>query len=258
VRLRFEIRDTGRGIREDEIGKLFERYSQTESGRRSSEGTGLGLPIARSFVQLMGGDITVESRLGEGTAFRFYVLCDELAPARIETIAATASLDEKTAQRISGFTSSLGEVRILIAEDQPTNRLLLRRILGKAGFTLAEAENGREAIEKWREWHPHLILMDEDMPVMKGSEATRESQARRARGRMLGLRREALPFARALRRDLEAPRGRLHLQRRGVTLERVLRKTSHGRRRTDERDRSLDRGRSEQDTPANAESSPVP
>jgi signal transduction histidine kinase/ligand-binding sensor domain-containing protein/CheY-like chemotaxis protein len=177
VRLRFEIRDTGRGIREDEIGKLFERYSQTESGRRSSEGTGLGLPIARSFVQLMGGDITVESRLGEGTAFRFYVLCDELAPARIETIAATASLDEKTAQRISGFTSSLGEVRILIAEDQPTNRLLLRRILGKAGFTLAEAENGREAIEKWREWHPHLILMDEDMPVMKGSEATREIQA---------------------------------------------------------------------------------
>jgi signal transduction histidine kinase/ligand-binding sensor domain-containing protein/CheY-like chemotaxis protein len=176
VRIRFEIRDTGRGIREDEIGKLFERYSQTESGRRSSEGTGLGLPIARSFVQLMGGDITVESNLGEGTIFRFDVLCDELASARLES-AAAASLDEKTAQRITGFASALGEVRILIAEDQPTNRLLLKRILGKAGFTLAEAENGREAVEKWREWHPHLIFMDEDMPVMKGSEATREIQA---------------------------------------------------------------------------------
>jgi signal transduction histidine kinase/ligand-binding sensor domain-containing protein/ActR/RegA family two-component response regulator len=182
VRVRFEIRDTGRGIREDEIGKLFERYSQTESGRRSSEGTGLGLPIARSFVQMMGGDITVESKFGEGTIFRFDILCTELAPAQIESAAAAASLDEKTAQRIKGFTSPLGEVRILIAEDQPTNRLLLKRILGKAGFTLAEVENGREAVEKWREWHPHLIFMDEDMPVMKGSDATREIQSESAGG----------------------------------------------------------------------------
>ncbi len=177
VRLHFEIRDTGRGIHPDEIGKLFERYSQTESGRRSSEGTGLGLPIARSFVQLMGGDIEVESTVGEGTVFRFTIECDELAPAVVESGAASTSLDESSARRINGFTSPLGEVRILIAEDQPTNRLLLKRILGKAGFTLAEAENGQAAIEKWSEWKPHLILMDEDMPVKKGSEATREIQS---------------------------------------------------------------------------------
>jgi signal transduction histidine kinase/ligand-binding sensor domain-containing protein/ActR/RegA family two-component response regulator len=182
VRVRFEIRDTGRGIREDEIGKLFERYSQTESGRRSSEGTGLGLPIARSFVQMLGGDITVESTFGEGTLFRFDILCDELAPAQIESAGASASLDEKAAQRIKGFTSPLGEVRILIAEDQPTNRLLLKRILGKAGFTLAEVENGKDAVEKWREWRPHLIFMDEDMPVMKGSDATREIQSESTEG----------------------------------------------------------------------------
>ncbi len=177
VRLHFEIRDTGRGIHPDEIGKLFERYTQTESGRRSSEGTGLGLPIARSFIQLMGGDIEVESVFGEGTVFRFAIECVELAPAAIESTAAGTSLDEESARRINGFTSSLGEVRILIAEDQPTNRLLLKRILGKAGFSLAEAENGQAAIEKWSEWKPHLILMDEDMPVKKGSEATREIQS---------------------------------------------------------------------------------
>ncbi len=178
IRIHFEIRDTGRGIREEEIGKLFERYSQTESGRRSSEGTGLGLPIARSFVQLMGGDIEVTSVFGKGTTFRFSIECDELAPAAAaaaESISVT--LDEKTAQRINGFTAPRGEVRILIAEDQPTNRLLLKRILGKAGFTLAEAGDGQAAIEKWSEWKPHLILMDQDMPIKKGNEATAEIQA---------------------------------------------------------------------------------
>ena len=174
IQLSFEIRDTGRGIHADEIGKLFERYSQTESGRRSSEGTGLGLPIARSFVQMMGGDVEVESVFGEGTTFRFSIKCEEVAPVKSTAIHHGTTLDEKTAQRINGFTSKHNEVRILIAEDQPTNRLLLKRILGKAGFVLAEAENGQEAIEKWSQWKPHLILMDEDMPVKKGSEATRE------------------------------------------------------------------------------------
>ena len=178
IDLNFEIRDTGRGIHPDEIGKLFERYSQTESGRRSSEGTGLGLPIARSFVQLMGGEVTVESVLGEGTTFRFSIKCEEVAPAKATVIHHGTTLDEKTAQRINGFTSPHKEVRILIAEDQPTNRLLLKRILGKAGFILAEAVNGQEAIEKWCQWKPHLILMDEDMPVKKGSEATREIKNR--------------------------------------------------------------------------------
>ncbi len=174
IRLHFEIRDTGRGIRPDEIGNLFERYAQTESGRRSSEGTGLGLPIARSFVEMLGGDIEVESILGEGTSFRFSIECDELAPVRAEASTLGTALSEKTAHRINGFTSPHKEVRILIAEDQVTNRLLLKRILGKAGFTLAEVENGQEAIEKWSTWKPHLILMDEDMPVKKGSDATRE------------------------------------------------------------------------------------
>jgi len=182
IRIEFEVKDTGRGITEDEIPKLFERYSQTESGRRSSEGTGLGLPIARSFIQLLGGDVIVESVFGEGTTFRFYVECEELATAAAEERQLSTILDESSAQRIIGFDSPREEIRILIAEDQPTNRLLLKKILAKAGFSLAEAVNGQEAIEMWHDWKPHLILMDEDMPIKKGSEATREIKALSAAG----------------------------------------------------------------------------
>lgn len=177
VRLEFEIRDTGRGISEEEVPKLFERYSQSESGRRSTEGTGLGLPIARSFVQLLGGDVAVESIVGEGTTFSFNIECREVAATVANPLEISSALDEHSAQRIVGFTSPLEEVRILIAEDQPTNRLLLKKILGKAGFKLEEARDGQEAIEKWNDWKPHLIFMDEDMPIKKGSEATREIRA---------------------------------------------------------------------------------
>lgn len=174
IGVQFEVRDTGRGISEDEIHKLFERYSQTETGRRSSEGTGLGLPIARNFVQLLGGDVEVESVFGEGTTFRFTIECYELAPVLADANSLSAALDETTAQKIRGFTTPNEEdVRILIAEDQPTNRLLLKKILGKAGFQMEEVENGEEAVKAWQDWKPHLILMDEDMPVMKGSEAAR-------------------------------------------------------------------------------------
>lgn len=178
IRIDFEVKDTGKGISADEIPKLFERYSQTETGRRSSEGTGLGLPIAKNFVQLLGGDVHVTSQLGEGTVFRFFIECDEYAPVQTTTGDTTKLLDETSAQKITGFDAPKGELKILVAEDQPTNRLLLRKILGKAGFTIEEVENGQEAVEKWSEWKPDLIFMDEDMPVMKGSEAAREISTR--------------------------------------------------------------------------------
>lgn len=177
VRIQFEVRDTGKGINEDEIEGLFERYSQTESGRRSSEGTGLGLPIAKNFIQLLGGDIEVESHFGEGTIFRFHIECEELAPAEEGSPQMSLALDESTTQKIRGFNSAHDEVRILIAEDEPSNRLLLKKILGKAGFKMQEVENGEEAVKAWHDWKPHLILMDEDMPIMKGSDAAREITA---------------------------------------------------------------------------------
>ncbi len=174
VRIDFDISDTGRGIAKTDIAGLFEKYSQAESSRHSSEdGTGLGLPIARSFVQLLGGDIQVKSDPGRGSSFRYYIKCDEIATDTNNKEAISIALSEAKAQKINGFRSDLEEIRILIVEDQPTNRLLLQKILGKAGFKIKEATNGKEAIEIWKNWHPHLILMDEDMPVMRGSEATK-------------------------------------------------------------------------------------
>ena len=173
IHLSFEVTDTGKGISEEELPKLFERYTQTETGLRSTEGTGLGLPIARSFIQLLGGEIHVESKVGRGTSFMFHIQCDEVAGVMDDH--GSGALSEDRAKLISGYNGQTKEpVRILIAEDQPTNRLLLKKILSRAGFEMEEAENGREAVEICNQWHPHLILMDEDMPVLKGSEATRE------------------------------------------------------------------------------------
>ncbi len=174
IRINFEIFDTGRGISQDEIPKLFVKYSQTESGRQSAEeGTGLGLPIAKSFINLLNGDIKVESELGKGSSFRYFIDCEEIAADSSSDDKISMALSEAKARKINGFSSDLDEIRILIAEDQPTNRLLLKKILGKAGFQIEEAINGQEAIDKWKDWHPHLILMDEDMPVMRGSAATK-------------------------------------------------------------------------------------
>ena len=172
VRLVFEIRDTGRGIAQHELPRLFDKFTQSETGRRASEGTGLGLPIAKNFVNMLGGDIEVTSKEGFGTIFKFSIDCEEVAEiATAEDTAIDESGDHKN-QQINGIAPENGDIRILIAEDQPVNRLLLKKVLKKGGFQLAEAVNGREAYEKWSEWKPHLILMDEDMPIMKGSEAT--------------------------------------------------------------------------------------
>ncbi len=173
LRLSFQIQDTGKGISKEDLPKLFEKYGQTESGLRSSEGTGLGLPIARSFIQLMGGDIDVQSEYGKGTTFYFYIECDEVAPDTVDDNG-SSSLSEDQAQKVNGLAAHHDPVKILIAEDMPNNRLLLKKILGKAGFEMCEAHNGKEAVEKCAEWQPDLILMDENMPVMTGTEATRE------------------------------------------------------------------------------------
>lgn len=173
VRLSFDISDTGKGITAEDLPKLFEKYSQTESGLRSAQGTGLGLPIAKNFIELLGGNIDVESEYGEGTTFRFFIECDEVASTITES---EDSLSEERAHQINGYTCGDTEksIKILIAEDKPNNRLLLRKILERAGFEMLEAVNGQEAVECCLEWHPDIILMDEDMPIMRGSEATRK------------------------------------------------------------------------------------
>ena len=162
--LLFEVTDTGMGIAETELESLFEPFVQTESGIKSQQGTGLGLAISHKFAQLMGGDINVISKPGQGSTFSVTLPVELVAEFPVK-------LPEN--RRVIGMAKDQPSHRILIVEDRWENRLLLRNLLEPLCFEIREAENGREGIAIWQEWQPHLILMDLQMPIMNGIEATK-------------------------------------------------------------------------------------
>jgi signal transduction histidine kinase/ligand-binding sensor domain-containing protein/ActR/RegA family two-component response regulator len=171
AKLSFDVSDTGKGISEEELPKLFQKFVQTETGKGSSEGTGLGLTISRSFIQYMGGDISVTSEVNKGTTFNFHIFVD-VCESQESAPAAAAP------KHITGLAEGETPRKILIVDDQMVNRMLLMRILKPVGFELQEAENGRDALEKWVEFQPDMILMDQDMPEMNGMDATKAIHAR--------------------------------------------------------------------------------
>ncbi|MEG4939321.1 ATP-binding protein [Microcoleus sp. F4-D5] len=162
--LHFEVEDTGPGIATNELDDLFEAFVQTQTGKDSQEGTGLGLPISRKFVELMGGEMSVCSAVGKGTNFKFDIQVIAVDAADIES--------PKPSRNVIALVPNQHTYRILIVDDKPLNRQLLIKILHPLGFELKEATNGQEAIEIWDSWEPHLIWMDMRMPVMDGYEAT--------------------------------------------------------------------------------------
>ena len=164
--LRFELEDTGSGIATDEMEKLFEAFVQTQTGRQSLSGSGLGLPISRQFVQLMGGDITVSSQLGKGTIFKFDIQV-------IRTKDTDSQVNQLSKRRVIALAPNQPKYRILIVDDCSTNRQVLIKLLTTPGFQVQEAANGQEAVNLWHSWQPHLIWMDMRMPVMDGYEASR-------------------------------------------------------------------------------------
>ena len=161
--LYFEVEDTGAGIANSEMTILFQPFVQTDSGRRSQEGTGLGLSICYNYVQLMGGHMSVTSKVGEGSTFSFYIPLKPLESAETEP--------PRSTNRIVGIQSKPTNYRILIAEDIRLNRQLLIRLLTPLGFEVREVNNGQEAISVWQSWSPHLIWMDARMPILNGHEA---------------------------------------------------------------------------------------
>jgi len=167
--LEFEVEDTGSGIAADELDSLFQPFVQTKTGKISQEGTGLGLPISQQFVQLLGGTITVSSTLGEGTIFKFDVKVTLAESAEIQTL--------ESRQRAIALAPNQSTYRILAVDDRWESRKLLLHILSPLGFEVREAENGQEAVKLWDSWQPHLILMDMQMPVMDGYEATKQIKA---------------------------------------------------------------------------------
>ncbi|MGB6168540.1 MAG: ATP-binding protein, partial [Geitlerinemataceae cyanobacterium] len=162
--LKFEIEDTGAGIAPEDMDSLFEAFVQTETGKQAQEGTGLGLPISRQFVELMGGEMRVTSEVGEGATFAFDISVVPVEAAEVK--------ETQPMRRVIALEPGQPRHRILIVDDKLLNRQLLVKLLAPLGFELREAKNGREAIEISQEFEPHLIWMDMRMPVMDGYEAT--------------------------------------------------------------------------------------
>ncbi|MEC4985408.1 MAG: MHYT domain-containing protein [Oscillatoria sp. PMC 1068.18] len=167
--IEFQVEDTGLGIACEEISLLFEPFKQTETGRNSQQGTGLGLTISRKYIQLMGGDIQVTSQLGLGSIFAFNVKVTKFNSDNFEV--------SQQPEKAVILASNQKEYRILVTEDIPESRLLLVKLLSSIGFAVSEARNGAEAIKIWQTWQPDLVFMDMRMPVMDGLTATRKIKA---------------------------------------------------------------------------------
>lgn len=164
--LQFEVSDTGIGIDPKELPGLFEPFVQSRSRAHPSEGTGLGLPISRKFVQLMQGTINIKSQLGQGTMVQIQL------PVRL-----TSQIEPRSPHfKYATMNLAPGQpiYRVLVVEDHPESRRLLVTLLRTLGFDVQEAADGKTAIRLWQNWQPQLIWMDMHLPIMDGYEATQK------------------------------------------------------------------------------------
>lgn len=163
----FRVEDTGCGIREEDLSKIFEDFRQVDSKRnRSVEGTGLGLAIVKHLVELMDGTIEVESTYGEGTSFTITIPQKIVDPHPISEMPEITQAEQKITD---AFTAP--GVKVLIVDDNVINRKVARGFLKNYEFDLSEAESGPEAIDLVREIRYDIIFMDHMMPGMDGIEA---------------------------------------------------------------------------------------
>jgi predicted ATPase/signal transduction histidine kinase/CheY-like chemotaxis protein/tRNA A-37 threonylcarbamoyl transferase component Bud32 len=164
TKVRFHIEDTGIGITETQLQEIFLPFQQVGEKRQQTEGTGLGLAISRQLVQLMNSDIQVQSTFGQGSVFWFDVNLTEIRHQ--------PDLPSTRYHQICGFKGS--QRKILVVDDKEENRLVLVNLLQPLGFEVRDAIDGRDALQKVREFLPDVILIDLVMPIMDGFETTRQ------------------------------------------------------------------------------------
>ena len=175
IRLRIAVADSGIGISDADRNKLFIRFSQVDaSDTRKYGGSGLGLVITKQIVELMGGNITVQSKEGIGSTFIVEV------PLKIIKPSEAAAEEEANEQDQDPAVFSLAghsRARILVAEDEPVNQQVIGKLLGMAGYSYDIAENGEKAVELFKQKEYKAALFDVQMPVMDGLAATQEIRA---------------------------------------------------------------------------------
>ncbi|WP_287011482.1 ATP-binding protein [Brevundimonas sp.] len=163
ARFEFQVTDSGAGIAPADLERLFQPFTQVDaSSTRRFGGTGLGLTISRRMANIMGGDITVTSRLGQGSAFTFAVEAEVVEWAR-----------PAPAEEIHAEVEGVASLRVLVVEDHPVNRMILEAWMSSAAHVTVTAENGELAVKAASEQPFDLIVMDVNMPVMDGLTATR-------------------------------------------------------------------------------------
>ncbi|MFA5046834.1 MAG: ATP-binding protein, partial [Paludibacter sp.] len=169
ITIEFKIIDTGIGIRKERLSNIFNNFEQADTETSSLfGGSGLGLAIVKQLVELQGGTILVESELGQGSTFGFVLTFEKpTSKSEIETVKAPEQI-----QNLALTDKELKKVKVLVVEDMALNQLLIKIILLEFGFEIETVENGKIAIEKMEENVYDIILMDLQMPVMNGFEAT--------------------------------------------------------------------------------------
>ena len=166
VGIDFEVRDTGIGIALEDQGDIFKPFVQMVT-HATAAGTGLGLTLTKQYLQMLGGDLVLESTPGEGSTFRFTLL---LPLAELQPVAVRLG-------EVLGLAPADHHKRLLIVEDDADSRLLLNQLLAPLGFVLANAVDGVDAVAKVASFAPDLIIMDWRMPRLNGLEATRQIRA---------------------------------------------------------------------------------
>ena len=170
VLLIFEIKDTGIGIAKQDLPFIFDTFTQV--GKISNQqGSGLGLPIAKQYAELMGGQITVNSELDIGSSFTLRLPVIKVDQSDM------VSRSNLSARQVQRLAENQPAYRVLIIEDQLENRLLLKKLMESVGFHVYEAMNGQQGVEQFIRWQPHFIWMDRCMPVMDGIVATQKIRA---------------------------------------------------------------------------------
>jgi PAS domain S-box-containing protein len=168
----FAVKDTGIGILEDKMSRLFQPFTQIDSSTtRTYGGTGLGLAITKKLVEMMGGRLWAESEIGNGSTFNFTILADA---ASIQSM----SRRSEARQESENGRDKNRVLRILLAEDNPVNQMVMLKMLKKLGYNADVATNGKEVLSSLELQSYDLILMDVQMPEMDGFEAARTIRKR--------------------------------------------------------------------------------